>query len=204
MVVPGALGGFKKSVLYSSGEFDSNTLTEDFDTTVKVLKTGRAVQGSTYATSYTEAPETLAGLYRQRMRWNRGNMQTLLKHRDVISTSKYGMLHKFGYPLIFLTMVIQPFLGIAVATVAVLALIHGMWPFVLMSFMVFAALEWLLSIIAITIDNDNWKLSAVSPLFVMGYKQLNDFFVIKSVLDVLILKRGRKLQWTSAKNTKNI
>lgn len=200
MVVPGALGAFRKSILSSSGEFDSNTLTEDFDTTIKVLKTGKAVQGSTYAMSYTEVPETLGGLYRQRMRWNRGNMQTLLKHRDVISNSRYGMLHKFGYPLVFLTMVTQPFLGLAVATSVVLALVHGMWFFVLVSFSVFVVLEWLLSIIAITIDNDDWKISLVSPLFVIGYKQLNDFFVVKSILDVLIFKRGRKFDWTSAKD----
>jgi cellulose synthase/poly-beta-1,6-N-acetylglucosamine synthase-like glycosyltransferase len=200
MVVPGALGVFRKSILSRSGEFDNNTLTEDFDTTVKVLKTGRAVQGSTYAISYTEAPASLAGLYKQRMRWNRGNMQTLLKHRDVISTPRYGMLHKFGYPLVFLSMVTQSFLGMAVMAFVVLALIHGMWFFVLISFLIFVSLECLLSIIAISIDNEDWKIALVSPLFVIGYKQLNDFFVVKSVLEVLVFRRGRKLQWTSAKS----
>jgi poly-beta-1,6 N-acetyl-D-glucosamine synthase len=196
MVVPGPLGGFRKKILLERGEYDKDTLAEDFDTTVKVLKTGRAVQASTHAMSFTEAPETISGLYRQRLRWNRGNLQTLVKHRDIVVNSRFGMLQKFGYPLIFLTMITLPFLSIVVAGFVILALVNGEWFFVLMTFLIFVALEAVLTAIAVIMDEEDWKLILVAPLLVVGYKQLIDVITIKSVLDVVFRK---KLTWTSDK-----
>ncbi len=196
MVVPGPLGGFRKKVLLERGEYDRDTLAEDFDTTVKALKTGRAVQASSYAMSFTEAPENVAGLYKQRLRWNRGNLQTLMKHRDIISNSRFGMLQKYGYPLVFLTMITLPFLSIVVASFIILALLNGEWFFILITFLIFVALEAILAAIAIVMDEEDWKLVLLSPFFVVGYKHLIDIFTIKSVIDVAF---RRNLKWTSDK-----
>jgi peptidoglycan-N-acetylglucosamine deacetylase len=197
MVVPGPLGGFKKKILLERGEYDNNTLTEDFDTTIKVLKTGRAVQASSLAASYTDAPESLSGLYKQRVRWNRGNLQTLMKHRDIITNSRYGMLQKYGYPLVFLTMITLPFLSVMVAGFIVLAILNGQWFFILVTFLIFVALEAILTAIAVIMDDEEWRLILIAPLMVVGYKHLIDIFTIKSVLDVLFRKN---LKWTSYKN----
>lgn len=202
MIVPGALGGFQKSVLVGSGKYDKDTLTEDFDVTLKVLKTGKAVQASSYAISFTEAPTTLKSFYRQRLRWYRGNVQTLIKHRDVITNSRYRMLHKYGYPLVIFTLLMLPFLGIAVSVFTILALIHGQWFFILVTFLIFTILEFFLSAIAVTIDDEDWKLVLYSPLFVIGYKQLLDFVIVKSILDVVLFRKNFK--WTSAKETTTI
>jgi cellulose synthase/poly-beta-1,6-N-acetylglucosamine synthase-like glycosyltransferase len=200
MVIPGPLGGFRKKVLLERGEYDTDTLTEDFDTTIKALKTGRAVQASSHAISYTEAPETVSGLYKQRLRWNRGNLQTLIKHKDIIANSRFGMLQKYGYPLVFLTMVTLPFLSMVVAAFIILALLNGEWFFILVTFLNFVALEALLAAIAVIMDEEDWKLVLFSPLLVIGYKHLVDIFSIKSVIDVIC---KRNLKWTSEKiNTK--
>lgn len=196
MVVPGPLGGFRKKILLERGEYDKDTLTEDFDTTVKSLKTGRAVQASSYAMSFTEAPETVSGLYKQRLRWNRGNLQTLIKHRDIIANSRFGMLQKYGYPLVFLTMVTLPFLSVVVAGFIILALLNGEWFFVLITFLIFASLEAVFAAVAVTMDDEDWKLILLSPLLVIGYKHLIDFFTIKSVIDVIFRKN---LAWTTHK-----
>ena len=196
MVVPGPLGGFRRKILLERGEYDTNTLAEDFDTTIKALKTGRAVQASSHAMSFTDAPETVNALYKQRIRWNRGNLQTLIKHKDILTNSRFGMLQKYGYPLVFLTMIMLPFLGMVVAGFIILALLNGEWFFILMTFLVFVALQAVLTGIAIIMDEEEWKLILVSPLLVIGYKQLIDIFTIKSVLDVAFRKN---LTWTSHK-----
>jgi cellulose synthase/poly-beta-1,6-N-acetylglucosamine synthase-like glycosyltransferase len=193
MVVPGPLGGFRRKTLAVIGEFDGDTLTEDFDATVKVLKTGKAVQASSDAMCFTEAPSCMKSLYRQRLRWNRGNLQTMLKHRDIVTNTRYRMLQQYGYPLVFLTMLILPFLGMVVAAFIIMAILLGQWLFILFTFLIFAALEFLLSAIAVVMDKEDWKLTLLAPLLVIGYKQLLDFFVIKSVLDVLF---RRDLRWT--------
>jgi cellulose synthase/poly-beta-1,6-N-acetylglucosamine synthase-like glycosyltransferase len=193
MVVPGPLGGFRKDVLLERGEYDNDTLTEDFDTTLKALKTGKGVQASSYAMAFTEAPETIDALYRQRLRWNRGNLQTMIKHRDIITNSRYGMLQKYGYPLVFLTMITLPFLSTAINAITILAIIDGQWFFILITFLIFTALEAVLSSIAVIMDEEDWKLLLFSPFLVVGYKNLIDFMIIKSVFDVLSRK---KLEWT--------
>lgn len=183
-------------MLLERGEYDKDTLTEDFDTTIKALKTGKAVQASSHAMSFTEAPETMDALYKQRIRWGRGNLQTLIKHRDAVTNSRFGMLQKYGYPLVFLTMISLPFLSMVVAAFIVLAVINGQWFFILVTFLVFVGLEAVLSAIAVIMDEEDWKLILFSPLLVIGYKHLVDFFVIKSVFDVLL---RRKFKWTSSK-----
>jgi hypothetical protein len=57
-------------------------------------------------------------------------------------------------------------------------------------------MQVVLSAIAITMDNEDWKLLLYSPLFVVGYKQIIDILTLKSILDVIFKKN---LKWTSPK-----
>lgn len=198
MVVPGALGAFNKKVLRQTGNYDKDTLTEDFDITIKALKCGKVVQASSGAMAYTEAPATLGDFYKQRIRWYRGNMQTFVKHKDIATNSRYGMLRKYGYPITVFTMLMLPVLGILIGAAGILALLQGMWMFVLFSFLLFTSLQFVLSSIALLIDEeDDWKIVLYSPLMVIGYKHLVDLIIIKGVLDVAFRRKG--LKWTSAK-----
>lgn len=72
-IVPGALGAFKKQKLEEAGSYHKETLVEDFDATMKVLRSGMIVSGSNTATAYTQGPHSLKDFYNQRKRWYRGN-----------------------------------------------------------------------------------------------------------------------------------
>jgi len=195
-VVPGALGAFRKSVLEAGGFYDKDTVTEDFDVTVKTLKAGSIVQASSYALAYTEAPETLRDLYRQRMRWYRGNFQTIIKHRDALTNPRYGFLHRLGFPFILVSMVFVPFASVAVWASALVAIISGAYISVLSMLLLFIALQSLLSLLAIEIDEEDVRLVAYSPFFVIGYKHLIDAFTIKALFDVIM---KRRVEWTRAR-----
>jgi cellulose synthase/poly-beta-1,6-N-acetylglucosamine synthase-like glycosyltransferase len=199
MVVPGALGAFSKRVLKQTGNYDKDTLTEDFDMTIKALKCGKVVQASSRAMAYTDAPVSLRDFYRQRIRWYRGNMQTFVKHRDIASNSRFGMLRKYGYPITVFTMLMLPILGIVIGVAGVIAILQGMWMFMLFSFLLFTSLQFVLSSIAMLIDDeeDDWRVVLYSPLMVVGYKHLIDLIILKGVLDVAF--REKSLTWTSAK-----
>ncbi|MEW5839998.1 glycosyltransferase [Nitrososphaera sp.] len=192
MVVPGGLGAFRKEYLVQSGLYDSDTLTEDFDITIKVLKMGKKVVMAATALSYSEVPERVKDLYKQRLRWQGGNLQTLLKHKDVMSDPKYGMVYKYGYPLVLLTMLTLPFLGMVVTAFIFIAILYDLWFMLLIAFVIFTSLQFVLGAIAIMLDEDDWKSLAFAPLMVVGYKQLLDFFTIKSTLDVVF---KRNLRW---------
>ena len=83
MVIPGAFGAFKKKTVVEVGGYDTDTQTEDFDITIKLLKTRGAVSSSSTAHAYTEVPSSWKSLYKQRVRWGTGTFQTIIKHKDI-------------------------------------------------------------------------------------------------------------------------
>ena len=192
MMVPGAMGGFRKKSILQRGLYDKSTLTEDFDITLKLLKNGGRILGMN-SISFTEVPLTLREFYKQRIRWYRGNFQTLLKHKDITRTNrKYGMLHKFGYPITLFTFIIPPFLDMAIIGFAVIAILGGTGMSLVVPFVLFMFLQLLLSSIAIMMEGkEDWKLIFYSPLGILGYKQIINFIIIKSIFDVLLRKSFR-------------
>lgn len=84
LVVPGAIGAWRKSVVEEVGGYSSETLAEDADLTVAIIRAGYRVTYEAGAIAMTEAPETLSQLLRQRLRWSLGIMQTGWKHKRAI------------------------------------------------------------------------------------------------------------------------
>ncbi|MDA4127917.1 MAG: glycosyltransferase [Thaumarchaeota archaeon] len=194
-VVPGALGAFRRRILDETGDYDGDTLTEDFDATIKALKSGSVVQGSSQALAYTQAPRSFKDLYNQRLRWYRGNFQTFRKHLDVITNPRYGNLYGLGFPFMLLSMVVVPVIGLIVWGSVIVALAQGQVMFILEIVILFIALQSVLALTSILIDGEDPKLILYAPFFVIGYKQLLDIFTVKALVDVF-LRRG--LTWTRA------
>jgi len=195
-MVPGALGAFRRKALTEGGLYDKDTLTEDFDTTLKVLKSGKTIQSSSFGSAYTQAPETLKDLYKQRMRWYRGNFQTVFKHKDALSNPRFGSLHRLGFPFVILHLFMLPFMSIFTWASAIMAIIEGSWLQVAYMFLMFLCLQALVATLAIQIDDEDESLILYSPFFVVGFKHLIDIWVIKALFDVLFRKN---LKWTRAR-----
>ena len=81
MVVPGAIGAWRVEAVRKAGLYTNETLAEDADLTVSVLRAGYRVVFEEEAVSITEAPSTLRDFLKQRLRWRYGMMQTGWKHR---------------------------------------------------------------------------------------------------------------------------
>jgi cellulose synthase/poly-beta-1,6-N-acetylglucosamine synthase-like glycosyltransferase len=195
-VVPGALGAYRREILVSGGQYDPDTLVEDFDVTIKALKSGKVVQASNSAVSYTEAPQRVGDLIRQRLRWYRGNFQALWKHHDAAFNSRYGFLQKLSFPFMILSMTFLPLAGLVNLVAVAGAIAAGDGLRLVPTFLFFCLLQFMLSLLALELDNEDWKLAGYSPLFIFGYKQLCDFIMLKSLFDVLF---RRKLKWTSVR-----
>jgi cellulose synthase/poly-beta-1,6-N-acetylglucosamine synthase-like glycosyltransferase len=195
-VVPGALGAYRREAMESSGFYDPDTLVEDFDVTIKALKTGHVVQASTSAVSYTEAPLTVKDFMKQRLRWYRGNFQAMWKHRDALFNHRFGFLQKLSFPHMVISMIFLPLAGVVniITSIQIIATGDG---FVLVpTFLFFCFLQLLLSFLSIQLEGESKKMAWFSPLLILGYKQICDFVMLKSFFDVLI--RSKKLKWTSA------
>lgn len=105
-VVPGAVGAWRRSMLTELGGFPSDTLAEDQDLTIAVQKAGYRVMFDADAIAWTEAPDTLAGLARQRFRWAYGTLQCLWKHADMLFRAKYGAMGWLALPQVWLFQII--------------------------------------------------------------------------------------------------
>ncbi|HVZ01034.1 MAG TPA: glycosyltransferase [Dongiaceae bacterium] len=84
MVVPGAIGAWRRAAVEQAGYYSPQTLAEDADLTVSIVRAGYRVlfEESAYAT--TEAPGTIRQFLRQRLRWMLGMLQTAWKHRGAV------------------------------------------------------------------------------------------------------------------------
>jgi cellulose synthase/poly-beta-1,6-N-acetylglucosamine synthase-like glycosyltransferase/peptidoglycan/xylan/chitin deacetylase (PgdA/CDA1 family)/spore germination protein YaaH len=87
-VVPGAIGAFRGSALKEIGGFDIDTLAEDCDLTLRMLRAGYRVRACNDAFAYTEVPESMKMFMKQRFRWSFGIMQSFWKHRELIFTRR--------------------------------------------------------------------------------------------------------------------
>ena len=95
-VTPGPLALYRKKVFDEVGGFDPKNLTEDIEITWHIVSKGYKVEMCVPAKAYTVAPKTIGGWFNQRVRWNLGGIQTLVKYFK--SFFKCGMLGTFIIP----------------------------------------------------------------------------------------------------------
>ena len=193
-VVPGPLASFRRKSLKEIGFYDRDTLTEDFDITVKLLKTQRVVQALSDANVYTEATVTWKDFIKQRTRWNRGTYQTILKHRNVFKNPRFGYLRNLTFQYIILSMFVVPLISLVSLAVIALSLVTGYALQVLFVMGVFMLIQATYSLLAIMMDDEDLKLIVYSPLFVVGYKEVRNFIKLKSLLDIIL---KREMKWGS-------
>jgi cellulose synthase/poly-beta-1,6-N-acetylglucosamine synthase-like glycosyltransferase len=102
LVAPGPVSAYRVDVLRAVGGVPDDTMSEDFDLTLRVIRHGLRVAYEPRAVAYTEAPRTDAELRRQRIRWGRGGLQALRHHRSMIGARPLGLVGLFWLPYAYL------------------------------------------------------------------------------------------------------
>ena len=90
-IVGGVGSTFRKHIFKRVRGYDTDTMTEDIDFTLKVLQLGNRDKVVSYmptVRAYTEGVLTLNDLIKQRYRWKYGRMQTFLKNRNMFFNSQ--------------------------------------------------------------------------------------------------------------------
>lgn len=97
LIIPGAVGAARKSVLESLGGYDP-LIGEDFDVTLKVHKVKGRVIFMPEAYAWTEVPESWRSWIRQRIRWHRSQIRMLIRHRNIFFKKSFGSPGLIGAP----------------------------------------------------------------------------------------------------------
>jgi cellulose synthase/poly-beta-1,6-N-acetylglucosamine synthase-like glycosyltransferase len=109
VIIPGAFGALRTDRAKKMALYDIDTVTEDFDLTLKLFKSGGKIEFIPEVIAYTYCPNNWKAWIRQRVRWSHGQVVTLLKHRDIITTRnvKYDLWFVFGvFDMIFMDIIL--------------------------------------------------------------------------------------------------
>lgn len=206
-VVPGAVGAWRRSTLEQMGGYPADTLAEDQDLTLACQAAGWKVEFDPDARAYTEAPDTVSGLLKQRFRWSFGTLQCLWKHRRSLFDPARPVLGFVALPQIWL---FQIFLTIAAPLVDLAVVVSFAWSIYAWSY---HPTEWSpddflrgvyywaafifvdLSAGALGMAMERrapWRDLAWLPVQRFGYRQLMYYVVVKSVVTAV---KGYRVGW---------
>jgi poly-beta-1,6 N-acetyl-D-glucosamine synthase len=183
-VISGAIGAFKKDKLLAIGGYSSDTIVEDMDVTISMVKAGYKVEYNGKAIAYTEAPENLKDFSRQRYRWIFGRFQVLSKHRDMLFNKKYGLMGLVGIPYVY----IAPWVDI-IAMLQLLFLVYmvsfGGGGSVLIYIVITLILQILTLLYVIIMDNENKRLLLLFGVDSLWYYYLINIITLRVIWDYL-------------------
>ncbi|HZF43277.1 MAG TPA: glycosyltransferase [Sphingomonadaceae bacterium] len=118
MLISGAFGMFRRSVLLEVGGYRHDTVGEDLELVTRLHRHCRE-QRRPYVITFvpdivcwTEAPATIAGLRNQRSRWQQGALETMIRHRAMIGNPRYGRIGMVAMPMMILEDLVCPVLEV--------------------------------------------------------------------------------------------
>jgi cellulose synthase/poly-beta-1,6-N-acetylglucosamine synthase-like glycosyltransferase len=108
LIVSGAFGLFRREAVIAAGGYRTDIVGEDIELVVRLHRTFRNAK-QPYRIVYvadpvcwTEAPETTRSLHRQRRRWSRGSIETLLIHRGMMFNPRYRAVGLLALPALLM------------------------------------------------------------------------------------------------------
>ena len=208
-VVPGSVGAWRRSVLEEAGGISTDTLAEDQDLTIQVRKLGYHIGYEEDAIAWTEAPDSLRALAKQRFRWSFGTLQCMWKHKAALLNPRYGSLGSIAMPNVWIFQVLFPLISpvmdlmfIWTLAGAVVGMLEHQQEYahtptnlnqVIFYYALFLAVDWLGAFAAFMMEKREDK-TLLLWLFIQrfGYRQVMYWVMVRSVVTAI---RGAIVGW---------
>ncbi|HYT39751.1 MAG TPA: glycosyltransferase, partial [Acidimicrobiia bacterium] len=180
-VVPGAAGAFRVAAVRQVGGYQRDTVVEDADLTAALQRAGWRIPYEPAAVAWTEAPERLADVVRQRRRWSYGTVQVVAKHRGALLEPGAGNIGLVGLPWNLLSSVVLPVLGPFADLWLVYLVFTGQLGVAAGVLAVAVAADLVVSALTVAADGERWSLVAMAPLLRLLWRPLQLAVVIRSL-----------------------
>ncbi|GGJ84832.1 bi-functional transferase/deacetylase [Pilimelia anulata] len=191
--VPGAIGAYRRQALLDTGGLSEDTLAEDTDLTIALLRAGWRVVYEERARSWTEVPTTMRQLWAQRHRWCYGTIQALWKHRASIrERGASGRFGRLGLPLLAFFQVVLPLLAVLIDVLAVAGFLLYDRRETAIAWLAMLAVQVVTAAVALRLDREPMRALWALPLQQVAYRQLTYLVVIRSVTTAI---SGARLRW---------
>lgn len=200
-VVPGAIGAFRKSAIEAAGGLTTDTLAEDCDLTIRILRAGFIIENENHAIAMTEAPEKIKQFVKQRTRWSFGVMQTFWKHRDTLFVKKYKGLGLWAMPNMLIFQFIIPTFSPLADLFMIIGLFSGNAAKIFIYYLIFMAVDASISIMAYIFEKESLlKLFWIIPQR-FCYRWIMYVVLFKSYKKAI---KGELQTWGVLKRTGNV
>jgi cellulose synthase/poly-beta-1,6-N-acetylglucosamine synthase-like glycosyltransferase len=203
LIVSGAFGLFRKDAVIAAGGYSTETVGEDMELVVKIHRTMRE-QKRPYRVVYipdpvcwTEAPESMRILRKQRRRWHRGSIEALLMHRKMFLNPRYGVAGMVAMPAVLLFEILGPIIELSGYAFAIYAFATGgiALPVFLLFLSVSVLYGLILSFGAIALEDASFgrhpgwdqlgKILLYAVLENLGYRQISHVWKMEGIWDVI-------------------
>lgn len=192
-VIPGPIGIFRRAAMEASGGYDSDTFAEDFDMTVKILADGWKIHYEPKAVAYTEAPEELLDIIKQRYRWSRGILQALRKQKHLLTRSSGNVTTPLSLWYMIFEGLIWPAMNIGANLFFVwIALIYGMTKLLVGWWLLLTVLDLLIAAHAILMEREDMGLAIYAVFYRFFYILIIDVTKVFATLEELV---GLDMSW---------
>jgi len=203
LIISGAFGLFSREAVIASGGYASGALAEDMELILRLRRHGyetgarRAVEFIPDPVAWTEVPESLAVLGRQRARWHNGLADALWRHRSAVLSHRYGALGLVVLPYFIFVELFAPI----VEAVGLLSIASGLvlgWmdvEFAVLFFLVAYVFGLILTVFAFVLEEVSFRrytrmrerliLLAFACLEPLGFRQLTVLWRLRGLLDFL-------------------
>jgi len=191
-VVPGAAGAFRVAAVRQVGGYQNDTVVEDADLSTALQRAGWRIPYEPAAVVWTEAPENLTDVVRQRRRWSYGTVQVVAKHRGAMLEPGSGNIGLVGLPWNLLSSVVLPVLGPFADLWLVYLVFTGQMGVAAGVLAVAVLADLVVSALAVAADGERWSLVALAPLLRLLWRPLQLAVVIRSLRRWAV---GAEQQW---------
>jgi cellulose synthase/poly-beta-1,6-N-acetylglucosamine synthase-like glycosyltransferase len=203
LIVSGAFGVFRRDLVRQVGGYRVDTVGEDGELVVRLHRAMRDA-GRRYRITFvpdpvcwTEAPESLAVLRRQRNRWHRGLAEILWFHREMVGRGRYGAVGLVALPATIAFELLGPVVeltGIAAVAAGWYLGLLSVW-FLVAFMLVSLVFGMFLSVTALALEEASLrrypKLSQLGGLVLyslleqFGYRQLTAVWRLRALTQAL-------------------
>lgn len=209
IVVPGAIGCFRTSDVIALGGYKEDTLAEDTNLTIELLKLGRKVRYEPSSLCFTEAPDTLSQFYKQRFRWSFGTFQVAWKNKGILFDFRKGSLGIFAMPyMVFglFNLILLPLTSLGIFYFGAILLLDALniskmqisdtqgYAQVLILVVVFALISFARVLYSIFMDKskNKYQIFLAYPMIISIYSVLLSYITIRAFFASL---RGKRQGW---------
>ncbi|MBU1307027.1 MAG: glycosyltransferase, partial [Alphaproteobacteria bacterium] len=215
-VVPGAIGAWRRDLVLAAGGFTTDTLAEDADLTLRLLRRGYSVSYEDRAIALTEAPETVAQFSKQRFRWMYGTLQVAFKHLGALGLRDSKTVGLVALPNTLIFQVLFPLLAPLADLGAIVSIVGLGWDFLsnstslpvsealafLAVFFAFVLIDFVAAVTSFCHEpKEDWRLLIWIIPQRFFYRQLIYLVAIRAVLSAI---RGAPVGWGTLSRTANV